>query len=270
MSGKVYGNPFVGMKYLALCLLFLTLSACVTYTKSAFNREADAEKAEQTYVQLGLAYIREDHPFRAKEHLDRALEINPESAPATAAMGLVLQMQGEPELAEKKFQKATDFDPDYTRGRTFYGAFLYNQGRFEEAYRQFKRASEDTDYGDRSQIFVNLARTATALGRNDEAVTMFRRALETDPTNVTALRGITSALVDQGDFRQARRYYQRLTALIRRVETIQHTPESIWAGIRIARYFDDADQEASLALLLRNLYPQSEELKQYKALTANE
>jgi len=40
-------------------------------------------------------------------------------------------------------------------------------------------------------------------------------------------------------------------------------------GVRIARLLDKRDQEASLALMLRNNFPESAELRQYKVLMSN-
>ena len=51
---------------------------------------------------------------------------------------------------------------------------------------------------------------------------------------------------------------------------LTHSAESLYTGIRIARYFGDKDQEASMALLLRNEFPESTEYQQYKVLIAND
>ena len=43
----------------------------------------------------------------------------------------------------------------------------------------------------------------------------------------------------------------------------------LFIGIRIARYFNNGDQEGSLALQLRNNFPESVEYQQYKVLISN-
>ena len=107
------------------------LSGCVTTTDSRFSREADRQKALNNYVQLATAYIGQGNLDRARDHLERALEIDSRSAPALAARGLVLSAEGEESLAEKSFRDAIASDGDYTRGRVYYGAFLYSLKRFE-------------------------------------------------------------------------------------------------------------------------------------------
>lgn len=255
-----------------LLLLFgmLTLAGCVTTTNSPFAREADQQKAVKNYVRLGTAYISQGNYDRARDHLQRALQIDPESPGALSAMGLIYQQEGEAELAEKSFQKAIDSDGSYTRGRLFYGAFLYGQGRYDDAREQFARASTDTDFDDRGSIFYNLGRTQDQLGQHDAAVKSYRRAVELTRSNASYLLALSTALVRQNEYDAAQLYYDRLAGMIQRDSKLTHSPESLLTGLKLAHYYGDQHREASLALLLRNQYPESEQLKQYRALISNE
>ena len=80
------------MKCMGSLLIVAILAGCVTTTDSRFAREADEEKALEDYVQLATAYIAQGNYDRARMHLERALQINPQSAPAQAAMGLILSL----------------------------------------------------------------------------------------------------------------------------------------------------------------------------------
>ena len=246
------------------------LSGCVTTTDSRFSREADRQKALNNYVQLATAYIGQGNLDRARDHLERALEIDSRSAPALAARGLVLSAEGEESLAEKSFRDAIASDGDYTRGRVYYGAFLYSLKRFEEARDQFRIASRDTEYKDRGAVFYNLGLTEERLGSLESAEAAYRRAVELTRGEARTLLSLSRVLVEQGDLSQASRYYSRLQTMIQRNTRLTHSPESLYTGIRIARHFQDRDQEASLALLLRNEYPESVEYQQYKVLIAND
>jgi len=246
------------------------LSGCVTQTESIFTQKENKAQAVKDYVDMGAMYFQQGSYDLARARLKRALNLEPDNAQALATLGLVYQAQHEPDLAEQNFRKALDEKPDYTRGRTFYGAFLYSQGRYGDAYKQFLRASKDPDYNDRELVFVNLAESARRIGKNDEALKAFRRALELAPGDHRALAGISGLLVHMGRYRQAQYYYSQLLTKINQTKGLQHSPQTLWTGILIARHFGNADQESSLALLLRNLYPKSQEFKQYKALTSNE
>ena len=255
----------------ALALLFVVaLTGCVTTTDSRFAREADRDEAIDNYVQLATAYIGQGNIERARHHVDRALELDDDNAQALAAQGLVFQSQGEDRLAEESYRKALSSDSSYTRARIYYGAFLFGKRRFEEARAEFKRASQDTDYQDRGSVFFNLGMTEERLGNLDGAESAYRRSMEITRGDPRSLLSLSRVLVEQEKYTEASRYYSRLQQLIQRSPRLAHSPESLYTGIRIARHFQDRNQESSLALLLRNEYPDSLEYQQYKVLIAND
>ncbi|MDO3722003.1 type IV pilus biogenesis/stability protein PilW [Marinobacter sp. chi1] len=250
-----------------LAAFFVT--GCVTTVDSRFSREADRQEAIEDYVQLATAYIGQGNMERARHHLDRALELDEDSASALAAMGLVYNSEGEPELAEESFQDAIDSDGGYTRGRVYYGAFLFGQDRYEDARDQFKAASRDTDYKDRGSVFYNLGMTEERLNDPVQAESAYRRAVELSRGDARSLLALSRVLADQGDYSAASRYYSRLMSVMQRNQRLRHSPESLLTGIRIAHNLNDRDKEASLALQLKNNYPESVEYEQYKVLISN-
>ncbi|SFN06290.1 type IV pilus assembly protein PilF [Marinobacter pelagius] len=254
----------------ALMSLATGLAGCVTTTDSRFSREADRQEAVDNYVKLATAYIGQGNIDRARHHLDRALKLEPDSPKALAAMGLIYNTEGEPELAESSFRKAISADGGYTRARVYYGAFLYSQGRFADARDQFRAASRDTEYEDRGSVFFNLGMAQERLEETDNAVTSYRRAVELSRGDARPLLALSRVLVEQGEYEAASRYYSRLSTAIARNPRMTHSAESLYTGIRIARYFNDRDQEASLAMLLKNEHPESVEYQQYKVLISND
>ncbi|MDX1757297.1 MAG: type IV pilus biogenesis/stability protein PilW [Marinobacter sp.] len=250
-------------------LLTVVLAGCVTTTDSRFAREADREKAVNSYIQLATAYVGKGNIDRARVHLERALELEPDSAGAHSVMGLVYQSEGEGQLAEESFQHALESDPGYTRGRVFYGAFLFGQQRYADARHQFQRAASDTGYADRASVFFNLGLTEERLGNVGPAAAAYRRSVELSRGDANSLLALSRMLVEQGKYDDAAGYYERLTMAMRRNPEMQHSPQSLLTGIRIARHFSDRDRESSLALLLKNKYPDSAEYKQYKVLSSD-
>lgn len=254
---------------LVLMSLTMVFSGCVTTTDSRFSREADRQEALDNYVTLATAYIGQGNLERARHHLDRALELDSDAPAALAAMGLVYNSEGEAELAESSFRKAIRADEGYTRARVYYGAFLYSQGRFADARDQFRAASRDTEYPDRGSVFFNLGMSQERLDEPDNAITSYRRAIELSRGDARPLLALSRVLVEQGEYEAASRYYSRLSTAIARNPRMTHSAESLYTGIRIARYFNNKNQEASLAMLLKNEYPESVEYQQYKVLISN-
>lgn len=248
----------------------LLVTGCVTTTDSRFAREADRQEAIEDYVQLATAYIGQGNLDRARHHLDRALDLDSDSPAARAAMGLVYNAEGEPELAESSFERAIESDAGYTRARVYYGAFLYGQGRMDEARDQFRAASRDTEYQDRGSVFFNLGMTQERLGERDNAAVSYRRAVELSRGDARSLLALSRVLAEQGDYSAAARYYSRLSSMMQKNDRLRHSPESLLTGIRIARYLDNRNQEASLALQLKNNFPESVEYQQYKVLISND
>lgn len=254
---------------ITLLLATVFLSGCVTTTDSRFAREADRQKAVNDYVQLGSAYIGQGNFDRARFHLDRALEIEPDNSSALAAKGLIFTSENEPELAETNFKRAISADGKNTRAKVYYGAFLYGQGRMEESRDQFLVASADTDYRDRGSVFFNLGMTQEQLGDPVAALASYRRATELARSDPKTLLALSRVLLETNDIAAADYYYSRLLNMMQRTEQLRHSPESLLTGIRIARLLDKRDQEASLALRLRNNFPESAEFRQYKVLMPN-
>jgi len=261
---------FVSARFMiTLMLMTVLLSGCVTTTDSRFAREADRQKALADYVQLASAYIGQGNFNRARHHLERALEIDSNYSPALAAKGLVFANEGEPELAESNFKRAISTDSKNTRANVYYGAFLYGQGRMEQARDQFARASGDTGYRDRGSVFFNLGMTQEQLNDFPAAISSYRRAAELARGEPRTLLALSRVLLETGDVNAADYHYSRLLTIMQRSDRLQHSSESLLVGVRIARLLDKRDQEASLALMLRNKFPESAELRQYKVLMSN-
>jgi len=246
------------IRIVLLCSLSLLFSACVTTSNSSLTDKADPNVAVERYVQLGLEYIKRNDLHRARKHLSRALEINPEDASANASMGLIYHQESELEKAEELFNKALQSDPNYTAGRTYYGAFLFSQQRYQEALSQFELAAKDTRYEGRAQVFSNIALCNIKLEQHTAAIDAYLKALQLDRGNGIALSGITELYIQQRMYDKAQHYYNRLVRMIRE-QGMQHTAQSLWQGIRIADYYQSQEQALGLAYLLNEMYPDSPE-----------
>ena len=153
--------------------LTLVLGGCVTETTStgaaARKSSGDVEKQLQSYIALGVGYIRNQEYQRAKDNLNRAIKLDPRSAHAHTMMGYVFQLEGENDTAEQYFRRSIKLDPDYSLARNNFGAFLFAQKRYEQAAAQLRKASEDQLYARRSQVFENLGMCYKELERRGEA-----------------------------------------------------------------------------------------------------
>ncbi|WP_277051859.1 type IV pilus biogenesis/stability protein PilW [Zestomonas thermotolerans] len=243
----------------ALFLLFAALLAgCVSSGNvDPLKTEKGRTEARDAYIQLGLGYLRQGETGKAKVPLKKALELDPSSVDAHAALGLVFQVELEPQLADQHFRRALSIDPRDTRVRNNYGSFLFEQGRYPEALEQFRLASEDNLYSERSWVFENLGMTALKMNDREQARQYFERALRLNRRQPRSLLELALLAYERGEYVPARSYYERFS------EVSEQNSRSLLLGIRLAKIFDDRDKAASLGLQLTRLYPGTPEYQQY-------
>lgn len=239
----------------------LGLSACVTTTTSGGN-QVNEEKALETHIRTGMAYLQRDNRDAARRHFNNALKLDDDSAEAWQGIGILHQLNGELELAERAFKKALRGDAKISVSSTHlaYGRFLYEQERYQEAYEHFQVAASDVNYPTRSTALLYLGRAAQKLDRPERAVAAFEHAVKLDRRQADALLELAEYYFAEREYPQAKAHLDRFT------QVTQHTPRSLWLGIRIERIFGNKDKEGSYAVMLKNMYPYSREYLEYTRL----
>ncbi|MBC9252042.1 type IV pilus biogenesis/stability protein PilW [Pseudomonas alcaligenes] len=244
----------------ALCL-FLTviLVGCVRTggPVDPLSTQKGRDEARDAYIQLGIGHLNQGSTEKAKEPLRKALDLDPKSADAHAALALVFQREMEPKLADEHYRKAIALSDNNARLLNNYGGFLYEEKRYPEAQEQFLKASQDTLYSERSRVFENLGLTALKLGQREQAKHYFERALRMNSQRPLALLQMAQLSYSDKDYVSSRAYYRGFS------QQGKQTPESLLLGIRLAKVFDDRDQAASLGLQMKRLYPGTPEYQQF-------
>ncbi len=244
---------------LTLLLSFvLMLGGCVTETTGPSAKQVDPQEVLQKLIDLGIGYLRRGDYGRAKDNIRKALQIDPDSPLALTTFGVIFQLEGENKLAEENFRKAIKSDPAYSQARNNFGAFLFARGRYSEAVEQLLVASVDQFYPKRPQVFENLGVSYLRLGETVKAEDAFYRATSLNINQSRALLELATIRYDQKNYVEAQRLY------LRHVGVSQQSSRSLWLCIRIARVFEDEDQEASCALVLKNIFPATPEYKAYQ------
>ena len=242
--------------------LSLLLTACITTSTEVF--ESSPEDALEARVQLARSYIGEQNWEYAKRNLKLAQDIDPNSPDVYEAFALVYQSTGEYELAEESFKRAISLRKPFSRARNNYAAFLYSQDRLEEAEEQLEVVVQDTLYEGRPRAFINLGLCQRRLGKNDKARVAFTRALAMNRSNTLAMLELAHIEFDAGNWRESEGYMEMYKRFARR-----QSPRALWLGIRLSRQLEDPDAEASYALALRNLFPDSPEFQAYQLAVQN-
>ena len=243
-----------------ICLLAFVLTGCVQTQPTGSKRVVNKQKAVESYITLGMAYLQQGSRDAARRNFEKALEINRRSHEGHNGMGLYYQLTGEIELAEESFKRALREESNYTPARVNYGAFLYGRQRYQEAYDSFEQAARDLTYDRRALVLAYVGQTALKLDNKVRAKSAFEHSLNVDNRLPLPMLELAQISFDEQDYAAAKQYIDSYATVSKA------SPKSLWLGIRIERIFGNKDKEASYALALRNLHPYSKEYLEYKAL----
>ena len=243
---------------LATFILCLLLTACAS--DSSTNEPPAGVTAEvvQRQLDLGIGYLRNGDYHRAKDKLNRALEIDPKNAAVHATFGLLFQLEGELKLAEKYFRNAIRFDPESAQARNSYGAFLFSEKRYHEAIEQLSRAADNRFYPNRPTVFENLGVAYLRVGDKEGAEYSFSRAVQLNPEQARSLLELATIRFEQRNYVEARQLYSRHTRVSAK------SPKTLLLCIKLARIFKNANEEASCGEALEGIYPTSPEYREYQ------
>lgn len=245
---------------LALSMILVVVGCTGTGSKS---ENAKKSQAFEAYSRLGFEYLQSGDTVGAKNSFQRAIAINGDYAEANNGLALAFQLEGDDALAEQYFRKATSMAPDSAMMHNNFGAFLFSQGRYDEACKELARATEDPFYNRRSQAFENLGRCYRLLQRNDAAKHAFQRALQVASNRPVSLVELSDLFLMEGNYGEAEKHFDRFLALVEK-RRVEHYSKSLWVGIRLARHNREATRAATFALILKNLYPNSTEYREYE------
>lgn len=249
-----------GIKWTAVLLMGVLIAGC---NANAPKKSNDKSQAYEAYTRLGFQYLQTGSLLDAKTFFQRALELNSNHAEAHNGLALAFQLEGDDDLSEEYFRRATRLAPDSAMMHNNFGAFLFAKKRYKEACVELSRATEDPFYQSRAQAFENLGRCYRHISRDAAARHAFERSLQISPNRVVALIELAELHLAVGEVNAAESYFDRFVELVE-ARQVEHYPKSLWVGIQLAREKRNSVKSATYALLLKNLYPESDEYRAYK------
>jgi type IV pilus assembly protein PilF len=145
--------------------------------------------------------------------------------------------------------------PKDSNAHNNYGTFLCKRNELDKAEQQFLLALENPLYETPALAYENAGLCAVRVPNTIKAEKYFRSALKINPKLPPSLYQMSVISFDRGDYLSARAYLQRYAAVA------QHSPQSLWLGVRIERMLGDKNAVSSYALLLKSTYPDSDEVR---------
>jgi TolB-like protein/Tfp pilus assembly protein PilF/tRNA A-37 threonylcarbamoyl transferase component Bud32 len=161
-------------------------------------------------VMLGSGSPREYRPRAAAEAI-KALQIDPNSAEAHAALGYVWHYNLRWTDAEREFRRAIQLNPSFSLVRIWYANLLMSRSRMKEAIDQVDAARELDPFS--LVINTNVGWVLDFAGRHDDAVTQLRQTLALDSEYVQARWRLALALLSSKRLEEAREEASRIVVL---------------------------------------------------------
>jgi len=210
----------------------------------------------------------------AQDALNKAFDLNPNLAAAHATQGLLFT-ETDKQKAVQSFEKAIQLNPNYAITYMWFGSLLQSNGDISGAHKLFEQAyvldpkspvaaynvawcyyqagSEKKAMDIFSQIISNdpyypgaynlVGSILSTRGRLDESISMYKRALDVDPINKQAMKGLLIANMDMGNIKQTEQWFNYASR-----EESQFSPEDV-SFMKVRFYATQGDVEAALSLL---------------------
>lgn len=237
--------------------LVLLISGCTSITERA---GIDVKKAAVSNAELGVAYLRQGKYEVAMNKLKKAIAYDEDNTNANHYIAILYGRLNENELAIKYFEKALDLDDEDSSIKNNYGIFLCGTSSYEKGLSFLKVALEDPLYADKGQAYENMGLCAEKQGNIQKAEKYFTTALTYNKKSPSALLGLAQIAFDKRNIKASSAYLERHNAVA------QPTPQSMWLEILIARKQGYKGRAGSVAMKLRQYFPDSVEVKYLEKL----
>ena len=139
---------------------------------------------------------------KAREAATKALQLDPESAEAHAAMGMIaFYYEWNWKNSEHEFQRAIELNPGYVTAHQWYSYYLRAMGRLPEALQEAQKAQQLDPLA--LPVSTTLAGRYRDLKQFDQATALCQRMLELNANFVPAHEMLAAIYEQQNNFRLA-------------------------------------------------------------------
>lgn len=238
-------------------LFVLVVSGCSMQTERA---DIDVKKVSVANTELGVAYLRQGKYKVAMHKLKKALEYDDDNANAHHYIAELYRRLEQNELADEHFQKAMDLDEDNSSLKNNYAIFLCGTGSYKKGLAYLNQVLLDPLYGNKGQAYENMGICVEKLGNIKKAEEYYISALKFNMNSPSALLGLAQIEFDKRNVKVASEYLRRHNKIA------QPTSQSLWLGLIIARKQGLKGKAGSLALKIKQYFPDSKEAKYLEKL----
>ncbi|HXX17134.1 MAG TPA: tetratricopeptide repeat protein, partial [Candidatus Eremiobacteraceae bacterium] len=155
---------------------------------------------------LGIIHVEQGKSGLGMQELEQARQLDPKNADVRAALGEAYRQQGRMTDAKTELQTAMDLAPENWRWPYLLGALQIDSGDFVSAETSLRTALEKTP--DNARILYDLGLVYRKLDRLEEARSVFEQALKLD-ARIDTVMALGTVLTLQGRYDDALEMYKR-------------------------------------------------------------
>jgi Flp pilus assembly protein TadD len=159
-----------------------------------------------SFLRAGMANEHTGDHVGAERHFRRGLEIAPDHAELRNALGWTLFQAGRTDEALAEYNRALAANPKSAKAHNNLALAMVELGDFDGAAGHFQASLEIEPA---AEIYSDLGFTRARLGRSDEALADYRKALALDPDCASAHVNLAVMSVQAGDLAAAESHYRR-------------------------------------------------------------
>jgi tetratricopeptide (TPR) repeat protein len=237
-------DPEFTLAHLALANSAPTNAEFFEALERASQVSADASAGERLMVDANLAGVNGE-PELQHQLLQELIAAYPEDERARQLAGnFYFFTRQEYDRAVEQYRRATEINPDFAPAYNLLGYGLRFMDDYAGAEAAFKRYIELIP--DEPNPYDSYAELLMKMGRFDESIEQYQRALEQDPNFIASYVGIANNQILLGEYDQARATLARLEAQAR--TDGERRQACTWAS---RTYVHEGDPERALAEVQR-------------------
>lgn len=238
-------------------VFLLIVSGCAAKTERA---GLNSTKASVANAELGVAYLAQGKHKVAMNKLKKSLAFDNENVNANHYIAELYRRLEQYDLADKHFKIALELDDADSAIKNNYGIFLCGNGSYEKGLKFFNKVLIDPLYEDKGQVYENMGICAEKQGNIFTSEKYFETALKFNKNLPAALLGLAQIAFDKKNLQQAKVYLNRHNKFS------NASAQSVWLELLIARKNGVKGKVGSMAIKLKQNFPDSKEVKFLKKL----
>ena len=252
---------------IVLVLLAFWLAGCVTQSSTETRPvtdsgiPVDARRRAEVHTSLAGEYYQRGNFAVALAEARLAVREDPTYVAAYNMQALVYMELREDAQAREAFNQALKLKPNEPEVLNNFGWFLCLRNDSARGLELMEKATHDSLYPTPEKAYLSAGLCLRRLGRNPEAESYLRRAVQIRPELIGGLYNLAVITFERGATKDSENF------LVRYMRLATPTHDALVLGVRIARANQDSAAEQSFLQQLRRRFPDSPLLVELEAKT---